>query len=261
MEVHHHAHTSRKSWTHYFWEFLMLFLAVFCGFLAEYQLEHKIEKDRAKELARSFYQELKNDSATAVLKLNERVKQEASLKYLVDYFKDSSLTSLPKSFAISFQYGINFRTPTLFEPRTIILEQLKNSGSLRYFKNEELQTLIGDLTVIIRNIYDRQELETQYRLSYINPLIMAYYDYDFDARLKENDQSVFDGIQQYENSPEIIPYRLSHPEKIDRENIIRVLSFYRSNVISSTRSNFIKKYVDINSRLLDILRHVYHIKN
>ena len=34
MEVHHHAHTSRKKWTHYFWEFLMLFLAVFCGFLA-----------------------------------------------------------------------------------------------------------------------------------------------------------------------------------------------------------------------------------
>ena len=26
MEV--HAHTPRKKWTHYFWEFLMLFLAV-----------------------------------------------------------------------------------------------------------------------------------------------------------------------------------------------------------------------------------------
>lgn len=51
MEVHHHpiaigSHTARKKWTHYFWEFLMLFLAVFCGFLAEYQLKHKIEKDR-----------------------------------------------------------------------------------------------------------------------------------------------------------------------------------------------------------------------
>jgi len=26
MEVHAHAHTARKRWTHYFWEFLMLFL-------------------------------------------------------------------------------------------------------------------------------------------------------------------------------------------------------------------------------------------
>ena len=49
MEVHAHTHTARKKWTHYFWEFLMLFLAVFCGFLAEYQLEHKIEKDREKQ--------------------------------------------------------------------------------------------------------------------------------------------------------------------------------------------------------------------
>ena len=50
MEVHAHTHTPRKKWTHYFWEFLMLFLAVFAGFLAEYQLEHKIEKDRARQV-------------------------------------------------------------------------------------------------------------------------------------------------------------------------------------------------------------------
>ena len=59
MEVHAHTHNPRKKWTHYFWEFLMLFLAVFCGFLAEYQLEHKIEKERGKEYIRSFYDDLK----------------------------------------------------------------------------------------------------------------------------------------------------------------------------------------------------------
>ncbi|MCF8429930.1 MAG: hypothetical protein K9G64_07335, partial [Bacteroidia bacterium] len=51
MEVHHHTHDQasphhKKNWKNYFWEFLMLFMAVFCGFLAEYQLEHKIEKER-----------------------------------------------------------------------------------------------------------------------------------------------------------------------------------------------------------------------
>lgn len=45
MEVHHHTHHEhgKRNWKSYFWEFLMLFLAVFCGFLAEYQLEHTIE--------------------------------------------------------------------------------------------------------------------------------------------------------------------------------------------------------------------------
>ncbi|MBC7873641.1 MAG: hypothetical protein H7Y01_06585 [Ferruginibacter sp.] len=28
MEVHAHTHTARKKWTHYFWEFIMLFLVV-----------------------------------------------------------------------------------------------------------------------------------------------------------------------------------------------------------------------------------------
>ena len=62
MEVHAHTHTARKKWTHYFWEFLMLFLAVFCGFLAEYQLEHKIEKDRGKQYVISFFEDLKYDT-------------------------------------------------------------------------------------------------------------------------------------------------------------------------------------------------------
>ena len=35
MEVHAHAHTERKKWNHYLWEFLMLFLAVTLGFWAE----------------------------------------------------------------------------------------------------------------------------------------------------------------------------------------------------------------------------------
>lgn len=69
MEV--HAHTKqpdsnqrmRKKWTHYFWEFLMLFLAVFCGFLAEYQLEHKIERERGRTYIKSMIEDLKTDTA------------------------------------------------------------------------------------------------------------------------------------------------------------------------------------------------------
>ena len=41
----------------------MLFLAVFCGFLAEYQLEHLIEKNRAKQYIHSLYEDLKTDTS------------------------------------------------------------------------------------------------------------------------------------------------------------------------------------------------------
>ena len=63
MEVHHHAHTPRKKWTHYFWEFLMLFLAVSLGFLVENQREHYVEHKRAKVYARLLVDDLSADIA------------------------------------------------------------------------------------------------------------------------------------------------------------------------------------------------------
>lgn len=261
MEVHHHTHEShgKKTWKNYFWEFLMLFLAVFCGFLAEYQLEHKIERDRAKELAKSFYQELKNDSATAVIKVQNRIKQEEALLGVVNYLKDSSLTNVSRSFAINYLYGISFRTPSMFEPRTIILEQLKNSGSLRYFKNEDLQRLIGELTVTIKNIYDRQDLESQVRMQFVNPILIQTCDYDFDAHLKENGKTVFEGLKEYEANQDTTQFHINAPEKLDVKNAIQVLNFYRANVINSTRVVPIKKYMEINAELLSLLRNEYHL--
>ena len=266
MEVHHHAHDPaaphhKKNWKSYFWEFLMLFLAVFCGFLAEYQLEHKIERDRAKELAKSFYEELKIDSASVVLKSANRVKQEDALKYLIHYFKDSSLSDVSKPFVINFLYGINFRSPSIFEPRTVLLEQLKNSGALRYFKNNELQKLIGDLSVAINNINDRQALESSIRLEYINPIMIRHFDFDFQSKLTQDGKlSVFDETAAYEKNNEIISFHLKDLDKLEKQYAINILNNYCFNVLNSTRTLHFKKYSDINARLLKLLRKEYHLK-
>jgi hypothetical protein len=55
----------RKS---FLWEFLMLFLAVFCGFLAQYSLEHKIEREQGRDFALSFREDMIKD--TAILQKN-----------------------------------------------------------------------------------------------------------------------------------------------------------------------------------------------
>jgi len=72
MEVHHHSSPAtggthpegsghRKKWIHYLWEFLMLFLAVFCGFLAENLREHTLEKKREKQYIASLVQDVELD--------------------------------------------------------------------------------------------------------------------------------------------------------------------------------------------------------
>ena len=261
MEVHHHSHTSRKKWTHYFWEFLMLFLAVFCGFFAEYQLEHKIEKDRAKELARSLYDELQQDSLNMSVRVNNRLRQENSIKWLGSYFKDSSVTNVSKTFSLHFLYGIYFRTPSLFEARTVLLDQLKNSGSLRYFKSMKLQKLIGELSVAINLINDRQQLETQVRTEYINPFIVKHYDYDFNERITENGSLLFSvAVDKYEKSNEVIPLRFKNGDKLDKEHAINVLGLFGFSALRATRQQHFQRYIDLNSELLKELRKEYHLK-
>ena len=60
MEVHHHSHHPKK-WKEYITEFLMLFLAVTLGFLAENLREVYVEKERSHELILQLQSDIKNN--------------------------------------------------------------------------------------------------------------------------------------------------------------------------------------------------------
>ena len=136
MEVHHHSHTSRKKWTHYFWEFLMLFLAVFCGFLAEYQLEHMIEKDREKQYIQSLLEDLSADTTMINDSYNDAQTQKKLCDSILEllYYKQpltvSGVTQLYRFHYSSFVIGVDF------EDRT--KAQLKNSGAMRMVRKKNV---------------------------------------------------------------------------------------------------------------------------
>jgi hypothetical protein len=141
MEVHHHAHTSRKKWTHYFWEFLMLFLAVFCGFLAEYKLEHTIEHQREKKFAGLLYEDLKKDT----LFLNRTIRmKEWRIKKLDSLLWFLSEPGLEKNGALIYYYAHSLFMNMPFKPAEATIQQLRSSGSLRYFSKPELYNAISN---------------------------------------------------------------------------------------------------------------------
>ncbi|HEV8272143.1 MAG TPA: hypothetical protein VGQ04_12620 [Chitinophagaceae bacterium] len=81
MEVHHPNHSSHtKKWTTYLLEFLMLFLAVFLGFVAENIREHAVEKRRAKEYAISLLTDIKKD----VIELEQSIKYDSLTSLVID---------------------------------------------------------------------------------------------------------------------------------------------------------------------------------
>jgi hypothetical protein len=141
MEVHHHAHDPaaphhKKNWKSYFWEFLMLFLAVFCGFLAEYQLEHYIEKQRAKEFAVSLHRDLVSDTV-ALNGINMLIQNSISDIDSLTSMLDGGGDLKANTFNM-YKYSVNAFGFPQYQANQSTLQQLLNSGSLRYFKNAKL---------------------------------------------------------------------------------------------------------------------------
>ena len=161
MEVHAHTHTERKKWTHYLWEFLMLFLAVFCGFLAENQREHIVEQHRAKEYAKSMLSDLKEDTAELQSGINHIDFLISAIDNIVSIVSNNhDKKSLPGKFyyycrLMSFSYPIDWNSSTL--------SQLIQSGNLRYFKNKELVNKINKYYALQLNITGHGENDAAHR--------------------------------------------------------------------------------------------------
>lgn len=137
MEVHHHGHVQHShKWKDYTYQFLMLFLAVFCGVLAEYQLDHRIEKEREEEYMVSMTDDLKQDVINIDIDIRnrtEKIQNADSLTALLlnDNYQNNSgmIYYLARKFSV-VGYVFHMTDGTLME--------LKNSGGLRLVKKQKV---------------------------------------------------------------------------------------------------------------------------
>lgn len=256
MEVHHHTHHP-KRWKEYFWEFFMLFLAVFCGFLAEYTLEHKIENDRAKELAKSLYAELIEDSIRLDKSMELRRGKEKSTKYLMQYFKDADL-SKPSDSAfrcITYAY-LSVSNKLFFEPSEGILSQLQNSGSRRYFKKQELQNAISNLSTSINFVKLRNERELEYMTSTCRPFVIQHFDHFWlNDYLEDGKLNIVDAHFLNKSAGNSIPL-LKKWKTLDRESAINIaggLLLMQRGMFNST----IPEYRKSATLVMQILKKEY----
>lgn len=140
MEVHAHTHSPRKKWTHYFWEFIMLFLAVFCGFLAENQREHLIEHKREKLYIRSLLEDLQTDTNAMNRVLNLALNQKLKMDTLMVLANSDNLNDTIIRSLYEMQGVTNRNFIIRFEDRTS--SQLKNAGGMRLIRNKKVSDSI-----------------------------------------------------------------------------------------------------------------------
>ena len=157
MEVHKHPHhvTHKKKWGEYLLEFFMIFLAVFLGFVAENKREHMVEEDRAKQYAKSLISDLRNDTVMVNDHIQQITMNMNRIDSLCGYVYDRSLNQI-NNFDLIYKSSIGSYNPYTWNRAT--LEQIKSSGSLRYF-NDSIVKKISAYDAFTRHMDDDYQVD------------------------------------------------------------------------------------------------------
>jgi hypothetical protein len=141
MEVHSHPHTERKRLAHYFFEFFMLFLAIFCGFIAENWREHMVEKERGRQYIQSFYADLKKD--TSVMSAIIEIESE-KIRFLSHLEQDyDSIQRGPNGTKLLFDIIRHSLGNNQLHIADRTLRQLSNAGGFRLLKKADADSIAG----------------------------------------------------------------------------------------------------------------------
>ena len=245
MEVHAHSHTPRKKWTHYFWEFLMLFLAVFCGFLAEYQLEHIIENQREKKFIQTFIEDLKVVTAAINANLVFRKRKGERLDSLIYLLREQKIKG--------YENDLYFLARTLvrsnrFQSSDRTITQLKYSGSLRLIRNENAADSIISYQKLVDYVLQNQDDDRIERRA-ADPLLARMFNpFVFDQMLDE-----FNNVNKPANNPSLRSYDVS----VQQDLAYCINQIKGSNIIIKTRLELLNEKAN---NIMEFLKKEYHLK-
>jgi hypothetical protein len=250
----------KKTWSKYVFEFIMVFLAVFFGFMAENFREEMQEERYSQELAKSFYQELILDSTRLHDVLTRRPENEKAIRLLKNYIIDKDLSKPDLEYVRSFTKGIMERS--WFVPSEVIFNQLKASGAIRYFRSEKLKELTNRLSIAINSARTRNDLELRFMEDHLIPFVNEHNDQKFFDLLLGDDQSRMQDViasmtvQEYSALPK--PYVISNLQQMNRLKAYNMLGIHANITLTTTRVYL--NYQKLNNELLSELRKEYGIK-
>jgi len=247
MEVHQHTHTPRTKWTHYFWEFLMLFLAVTLGFFVENQREHYIEQKREKQYIQSFYEDLTADESDFEVNISYLKAHEQDADSLQILMKNIT-TKQPANRIYMYLREITRSSAGLLYPNDRTIVQLRNAGGMRLIKNKSVSDsmvgyyrTVGIIQFLSDNAVDnKKSLREKYM-----PLLNA-----------EDFGKIVDSTSRIINPAEILYLRKADPDIINN----CLIEVNRIKSINSTLAIRIQRLKEKAGRIKDFIKQEYHMK-
>ena len=247
MEVHAHTHTARKKWTHYFWEFFMLFLAVTLGFFVENQREHYIEHKREKQYVQSFYEDLTADESDFQSNI-EYLRGQAKIADSLQMLMKNVTKEQPANRIYMYLREITRSSAGLLYPNDRTIVQLRNAGGMRLIKNKSVSdSMVGYYrTIDIIQFLSENAMDNKKSLreKYI-PLLHAE---DFDK--------IVDSTSRIITTPDILYLRNTDPDLINN----CLMEVGRIKSINSTLAIRIRNLKAKAGRIKDFIKQEYRLE-
>jgi len=247
MEVHAHAHTARKKWTHYLWEFLMLFLAVFCGFLAENFREHRVETRREHQFIRSMIDDVKLDTTALKGILIRRLRRKEMFDSL-SLLLNSSQRDNNVSRLYFFSRQMQRLSPVIFTYNDRTIQQLKNGGNMRLISKPSVTDALVLYDAAVREMYSTQERENDYML-----LSLPYIYRIFDGQVMDMMVDSTSAIHEPPYNVKLLPGAQTSVNDFNGT----LHSLKGSNIVLI---NKVRAMIAEGEKLLNTLEKEYHLK-
>ncbi len=249
MEVHAHTHAERKKFKHYLWEFLMLFLAVFCGFLAENQREHMVERRKEKEYLSSLIADLKYDTSQFNLKIAQFEEKFPYFDSLFIFFNN------PKQFNNNLPYKYWKQTELIsstYIPAEPTLQQLRYSGNFRLLSNKKV---LDSVLIYESHINGSYLSQTNYVLEFYKRQLQSrekYFDNtNFNRYLNDRYNSKINSSDDY-SLTFILTDNAQIKELYNQYVIVKATNLYYIDQLKGRR--------DEAGKLLTLIQKEYHLK-
>ena len=238
----------KKTVTSYFLEFLMLFLAISLGFVAENYREQLVEEQNELHYMRSFLHDLHSDTLSLSNSLPYLEQRVASMDSLFRYFKaNPDVEKVPVSVLRHIKRASWAR---LGRRNTTTISQLKNAGGLRLIKNIEVADSIA--------VYD-------HRWTRIEASYDRYSKNQNDIHtLEEQMLNAFDGLDAY-----IANDGIYNQDNIPKSGFVRIdrryLSHYlnllaREQTITRQDLSSYKISLRVTKNLIQLIQEEYQLE-
>ena len=226
----------------------MLFLAVFCGFLAEYQLEHTIEHQREKKYMASMVDDLERDTQDLSADIHWWKVQERRINSLL---LELDKPPQARDLVVLYRCAASMRRYNSFEYHDRTMNQLKNAGFFRLVRKKQVADQLMEYDALVeRTLLGVEEGATTLYFNF-----NIFQNKIIDSRYFQTATLSYNLDSLYRVHP--AAFHIAPEKEKELFEYANHLRYYKGNII--LRINVMERLLRYGSQTLQIIRDDYSI--